>query len=141
MSTPILTPYLTFNGTCRAAMQFYHECLGGELLIQTFAGTPAAEHMPDGAEHNVLHSSLKADGFLLMASDTGMEPVVQGNSVSLSINCFGPEEIADKFLKLSAGGTVTMPLQDTFWGATFGMFTDQFGINWMLNYDKPTSEE
>lgn len=136
----VLNPYLTFNGTCRDAMQFYHECLGGELMIQPFAGSPAAEHVPAEAHDHVLHAMLTADGFILMASDAGMEPVVQGNSVSLSLNCFNPEEIATKFLKLSAGGTVTMPLQDTFWGATFGMFTDRFGINWMLNYDKPAAE-
>ncbi len=137
MSTPRLTPYLTFNGTCRQAMTFYQQCLGGELMVQSFEGTPAAEHVAPEALQNVMHSSLTSADLVLMASDSGMGPVSKGDMVSLSINCQSPEEIQRLFDLLSAGGTVTMPLQDTFWGATFGMFADQFGIDWMLNYDKP----
>lgn len=137
MSTPRLTPYLTFNGTCRQAMSFYQQCLGGELMVQTFEGTPAAEHVGPEALQNVLHSALTTADMVLMASDSGMGPVAKGDMVSLSVNCQSPEEIQRLFGLLSAGGTVTMPLQDTFWGATFGMFADQFGIDWMLNYDKP----
>lgn len=137
MSTPRLTPYLTFNGTCRQAMSFYQQCLGGELMVQTFEGTPAAEHVGPEALQHVLHSALTTADMVLMASDSGMGPVAKGDMVSLSVNCQSPEEIQRLFGLLSAGGTVTMPLQDTFWGATFGMFADQFGIDWMLNYDKP----
>ncbi|TGD78489.1 VOC family protein [Hymenobacter wooponensis] len=138
MSTPQLTPYLAFNGTCRAAMTFYQQCLGGELMIQPFEGTPAAEQLPADADaqQQVLHAILQNDGFTLMASDAGMQEVTKGNMVSLSLNCTSPEQIQHLFGQLSAGGTITMPLQDTFWGATFGMFIDQFGIDWMLNYDK-----
>ncbi|MCC2545924.1 VOC family protein [Hymenobacter sp. BT175] len=137
MSTPRLTPYLTFNGTCREAMTFYQQCLGGELMVQTFEGTPAAEHVAPDALQNVMHSSLTTADMVLMASDAGMGPVSKGDMVSLSINCQSPEEIQRLFELLSAGGTITMPLQDTFWGATFGMFADRFGIDWMVNYDKP----
>ena len=137
MSTSRLTPYLTFNGTCREAMTFYQQCLGGELMVQSFEGTPAAEHVAPEARQNVMHSSLTTPDMLLMASDSGMGPVGKGDMVALSINCQSPEEIQRLFDQLSAGGTITMPLQDTFWGATFGMFADRFGIDWMLNYDKP----
>ena len=140
MNTPRLTPYLTFNGTCRAAMTFYQQCLGGELMVQAFADSPAAAHMPPDAQQNVMHSMLTTTDMLLMASDSGMGPVAKGDMVSLSINCGSAQEIQTLFGKLSAGGTVTMDLQDTFWGATFGMFTDQFGIDWMLNYDKPAAQ-
>lgn len=136
MSTFQLTPYLTFPGTCQAAMTFYQTCLGGELMIQPFAGSPTAEHVGPEAQHGVLHSSLTREGLTLMASDEGMHKVVKGTMVSLSLNCTSEEEIRQYFARLSEGGTVTMPLQDTFWGATFGMFTDRFGIDWLLNYDK-----
>ena len=138
MSTFQLTPYLTFNGTCRNAMTFYQQCLGGELMVQTFEGTPAAEQLPAGtdAQQHVLHAVLNTNNLTLMASDAGMQEVTKGTMVSLSLNCTSPEQIQDLFNQLSAGGTVTMPPQDTFWGATFSMFTDQFGIDWMLNYDK-----
>ncbi|QJX46969.1 VOC family protein [Hymenobacter taeanensis] len=131
-----LIPYLSFNGTCREAMTFYQQCLGGELMIQAFEGTPAAEHMPEEARQGVMHAILKNEAFTLMASDAGMQKITQGNTISLSINCHSAEQIQQLFSQMSAGGTVTMALEDTFWGATFGMFTDQFGINWMLNYDK-----
>ncbi|MCR5888279.1 VOC family protein [Hymenobacter sp. J193] len=137
MNTPRLTPYLTFNGNCCQAMTFYQQCLGGELMVQPFEGTPAAEHVAPEALQNVLHSSLTTADMVLMASDSGMGPVSKGDMVSLSVNCQSLEEIQRLFDLLSVGGAVTMPLQDTFWGATFGMFADQFGIDWMLNYDKP----
>ena len=136
MKTPRLTPYLTFNGTCREAMTFYQQCLGGELQVQTFAETPAAADLPAEAQQNVMHAKLTTADMLLMASDSGLGPAAKGDMVSLSVNCQSPEEIRRLFSQLSAGGTITMDLQDTFWGATFGMFADRFGIDWMLNYDK-----
>ena len=75
---------------------------------------------------------------LLMASDTmpGM-PFQQGNNFSVNINCESLEEIERFFTALSENGKVTMPLHDAFWGARFGMLTDQFGVNWMFNFEKP----
>lgn len=140
MNSLQLNPYLTFGGNCREAMQFYQQCLGGELHIQPFSETPAAAHVPAEAQNGVLHAHLSNGPVVLMASDTGgMHPLSSGNTVSLCVNCTSPEEIADLFAQLSAGGTVGMPLADTFWGATFGTFTDRFGINWMLNYTHPTT--
>ncbi|MCB2406847.1 VOC family protein [Hymenobacter lucidus] len=142
MNTPYLVPYLTFDGNCREAMSFYQQCLGGELMIQPFADTPAAEYLPANATaDSVLHASLTNGDLLLFGSDSGGQQVTAGNSVSISINCGSETQIADWFEKLSAGGNVTMPLGDTFWGATFGMFTDRFGIAWMLNYDKVPVEQ
>lgn len=136
MKAPQLTPYLAFKGNCREAMHFYQECLGGTLDIQPFAGTPAAEHVPADAQDGVLHSRLETESILLLASDAGSQPVTEGNNVALSLDCGSEEEIEAYYAKLTAGGTVTMPLGDTFWSAKFAMFTDRFGINWMLNYDK-----
>lgn len=136
MKTPQLNPYLVFEGNCRAAMQFYQQCLGGQLDIQTFAGTPAAEHVPADAQEGVLHARLENETIVLFGSDAGSQPVTDGNNVALSLNCGSDEEIENYYAKLTEGGNVTMPLADTFWSAKFAMFTDRFGINWMLNYDK-----
>ncbi|WP_223284845.1 VOC family protein [Hymenobacter qilianensis] len=116
MKAPYLNPYLSFEGNCREAMTFYQQCLGGELMIQEVAGTPAAEHMPAEAQNGVLHASLTNGSIILFGSDAGGQKVTRGNSISLSLNCGSEEEITTCFRKLAEGGNVTMPLDDTFWG-------------------------
>ncbi len=128
--------YLTFNGNCREAMNFYHACLGGNLEIMEFGNE--VPNTPESLQKNVMHACLSKEGILVMASDTFPEnPVSFGNNFSISINCVSREEADLYFKNLSAEGVVTMPLQDTFWGAYFGMITDKFGVNWMFNYDVP----
>jgi PhnB protein len=131
-----ITPYLTFNGTCRQAMTFYKDILGGDLELMDFASSPM--EVPDEAKNNIMHAILSTNSFTLMASDTmPNQAVTNGNSVSLSINCQSVDEINHLFNSLSDGGEITMPLEDTFWGARFGMLTDKFGTCWMFNYDYP----
>ena len=131
-----ITPYLTFNGTCRQAMTFYKDILGGDLELMDFASSPM--EVPDEAKNYIMHAILTSNGVTLMASDTmPNQPVTNGNSVSLSINCQSTDEINHLFNSLSDGGEITMPLEDTFWGARFGMLTDKFGTCWMFNYDYP----
>ena len=135
-----INAYLRFDGNCREAMTFYKDCLGGELEMMTVAGTPIAEHMPAEAAQNILHSCLTTGGMTLMATDMGPGDRVNGNNVSLMLNCSSEEEIQSLFSKLSAGGEITCPLEASFWGSTFGHFTDKFGMNWMLNYEKNMKE-
>lgn len=131
-----ITPYLTFNGNCRQAMTFYKDILGGDLELMDFASSPM--EVPDEAKNNIMHAILSTNSFTLMASDTmPNQAVTNGNSVSLSINCQSVDEINHLFNSLSDGGEITMPLEDTFWGARFGMLTDKFGTCWMFNYDYP----
>jgi PhnB protein len=133
-----LTPYLTFDGNAREAMEFYKVCLGAELAIMTFGESPMKMQMPPGSEKRVMHARLSKGALELMASDTmpGM-PFQHGNNFSMSFNCETPQETDQLFSALGAGGKVTMPLQETFWAARFGMLTDKFGVNWMFNLDKP----
>jgi len=132
-----ITPYLHFDGNCRDGMTFYQECLGGNLVCQTVGDTPAAEHMPAEARQKIIHAALTKDGMTLLASDMlGPGGLTRGNSVSISLLCTSEEEVKTLFSKLSAGGNVTNPLADQFWGAIFGTLTDKFGFHWMLNYDK-----
>ena len=133
-----MNSYLTFDGNAREAMEFYKTCLGGELALMTFADSPMKAQTPPGSEKRVMHARLKSGATVLMASDTmpGM-PFQQGNNFSLAISCETPEESDKLFAALGAGGKVIMPLQETFWAARFGMLTDKFGVNWMLDLEKP----
>lgn len=136
-----LTPYLFFEGNCREAMEFYKQCLGGELIVNTVGDTPEAAQMPQAAKDKVIHAVLRQGNPpqpILMASDwLSQNKFVAGTNITLSINCAGADEIRTLFESLSAGGKVTQPLADMFWGATYGSFIDKFGIQWMLNYEKP----
>ena len=128
-----INAYLMFDGNCREAMEFYKECFGGELAVTNFT-----EEQSAGATDRVMHARLTQGGGLLLASDSRPgEPAPAGNNVWLAVECDGVEEQERMFAALSVGGTVTMPLQDTFWGARFGMLLDRFAMNWMVNYDLP----
>ena len=93
--------------------------------------------LTDPDKQRVMHVSYPIGDGSLMGSDTlsSMPKVTQGNNFSISINAHSKEEADTLFNGLSAGGKVTMPVADTFWGAYFGMFTDKFGVNWMVNFD------
>lgn len=134
-----INAYLTFDGNCREAMTFYHECLGGELYLQTVGESPMAGQMSAEWQQKILHASITKGSLVLMGSDMNRTSLVRGNSVTLSINCSSEDELNTFFGKLSAGGQIIDPVADMFWGAKFGAFTDKFGINWIVNYDKNQS--
>lgn len=136
--------YLNFDGNCKEAFKFYKSIFGGEFTyVGTFDEMPQEDGraLSEDMKGLIMHISLPIGPHtILMGSDTGGEwasRFVPGNNVSLSINTDSKAEADTLFAGLSAGGTVTMPLCDTFWGAYFGMFTDKFGIHWMVNYDDP----
>jgi PhnB protein len=135
-----LTTYLIFDGNCREAMTFYAQCLGTDAEVMTFDQMPG-EH-PAGAADRVMHARIpKGKGqTLLMASDTMHgRPYHPGNNFSISVNCESLEDIEKLFAAFSEGGKVTMPLENTFWGARFGMLIDKFGVHWMFNHELPKS--
>ncbi len=127
-----LNPYLQFDGTCREAMGFYRDCLGGELSLQTFGEAPMGEGTPDELRDRVLHSMLAGGGMVLMASDgMGGQTPGQGGPVTLCLNSENREEITAYQAKLAVGATVTQPLIETFFGL-YGALTDKYGVNWMF---------
>jgi PhnB protein len=131
--------YLTFDGNCRQAMEFYAKCLGGELTLAKYSDMPGdAPHATGDAKDRIMHARIAKGRVLLMASDCppGM-PFQQGSNFSVSIGCETLDEVKSLFAAFSENATVTMPLQDQFWGAHFGMLKDQFGINWMFNFEYP----
>jgi len=132
-----LVVYLTFPGNCEEALNFYKKALGGEIIMkQTFGESPMPSE--ESAKNRIMHSQFKADEIFFMASDSMPGQTIHpGENVSLSINFTDENELARIFNALAEGGNVTMPLQDTYWNARFGMLRDKYGIAWMLNYDKP----
>lgn len=136
-----LTTYLIFNGTCEAAFLFYKSVFGGEFeQFSKFGDMPSSEETPlsDEDKNRVMHVSYNIGNSTIMGSDSNAQSgdVVFGNNFSISINAGSREETEKLFNGLSSKGIIKMPLQDTFWGAYFGMFTDKFGINWMINFDE-----
>ncbi|WP_222165051.1 VOC family protein [Edaphocola aurantiacus] len=131
-----IVPYLNFKGTAKAAFDFYAKALNGEILFaQTFGESPM--EVTEENRDKIMHATLKAGNLTIMASDVIDDkfPVIEGTNVSLSMNFTKVEDIDRVFAAMSEGSNITMPLQDTFWGAKFGMLTDAFGINWMFNHD------
>jgi PhnB protein len=131
-----MIPYLNFNGNCKEAMTFYKDILGGELTLQTVGESPMAGQSPKEVLNNVMHSVLARDGFTIMASDSMGQSVTGGNNIRLCLVCNSKPEIQTLFSKLSAGGKVSFPLKEEFFG-TFGECTDKFGVDWMFQMDAP----
>jgi len=128
-----LTPYLNFKNNAREAMEFYKSVFGGKLEIMAFKDSGMSK---DPSEDNlVMHSMLEApNGITFMASDTpsGMQHR-PGASITMALNGDNEAELTEYYNKLSAGGTIGMPLAKAPWGAMFGSFTDKFGIEWLVN--------
>jgi len=128
-----LSPYLSFRDNAHEAMQFYQSVFGGELASSTFAEFQASD---DPAEKDkIMHSMLTTEGGLvLMASDTPNQMDYKpGNNFSISLSGEDEAELRGYWDKLSADGSVTVPLGPAPWGDTFGMCADKFGVNWLVN--------
>lgn len=138
--TIIMNPYLNFNGQAEQAFQFYQSIFGGEFSYFSRMGDVPDLPFPlcDTDKQRVMHVSLPIDqGITLMGSDiieSAGQTLTVGNHVHVSLNVDSADEAKRLFNALSANGTINMPLDNTFWGALFGSLTDQFGIQWMVNY-------
>lgn len=140
--TTSISPYLTFAGNCEEAFNFYRSVFGGTFpYVGRFKEMPPMDGkpLPESEGEKIMHISLPiSKETVLMGSDSSEafgHATVMGNNFSISINAESEEKAKKLFNGLSQGGKVTMPLDKTFWGALFGMFTDKFGIQWMVNYD------
>lgn len=130
-----LSPYLSYNGNCAEAMNFYAKLFGAKLeALMTYGDLKDQMPCPPGGEKLVMHAYLVHPGFTLMAGDTppGME--FKGIVGAMMAITFDTTAEAERVFKaLSDGGNVTMPLEETFWAKTFGMVTDRFGTPWGIN--------
>ena len=138
MAIKQINPYLNFNGTADKAVQLYQSALGAKVQnIMRFGD--AATNMPvaPADKNRVMHAVLDLGPSVIMLSDTMPNaPVGTDGNVHITLDFEDADEMATKFDALATGGKVTMPLQNTFWGARFGMLTDAYGIHWMFNCEQ-----
>ena len=135
--------YLTFNGNCEEAFNLYRSVFGGEFpYLGRYKDMPQEEGKKTDSKdaEKIMHVSLPiSKETMLMGSDTGGDwasNFSRGNNIAVSISTDSNGEADRLFNGLSAGGNVTMPMNKTFWGDYFGMFTDKFGINWMVSFNE-----
>jgi PhnB protein len=129
-----VNPYLIFDGQCETAFTFYERCLGGTIAaLLTYGESPMADRTPSEGRGKIMHARLVVGDTVLMGSDAppGRYEKPQGISVTLGVD--EPGEAERIFNALAEGGSVGMPLQETFWALRFGMVVDRFGIPWMIN--------
>jgi len=134
MAIKQLNPYLNFNGTAAKAIKLYETALGAKAEnVMRWGEAPGATVTPE-TKDRVMHARLRiGDGILMISDSRPDQPVAVGDNLHVTLDFDDAADMARKFEALSAGGKITMPLQDTFWGAKFGMLTDAHGIGWMFN--------
>ena len=132
-----LNAHLNFKDNARQAMTYYHSIFGGDLRLSTYKDFHASQD--PGEDDKIMHAELDTGkGILLMAADTPDRMDYQPPAgFTLALVGSDEKELKSFFDQLSRGGTVSMPLGKSQWGATFGMCTDQFGISWMVNIGAP----
>jgi PhnB protein len=134
MAIKSINPYINLDGTAQKAIELYQHALGAKVdQIMRFGDGSGMDVAPEHKQR-VMHAPLQIGAGLVMISDTmpGHPSPTQSN-VQIALQFEDPAEMDKQFDALAAGGKVRMPLQDTFWGAKFGMLTDAFGIEWMFN--------
>ncbi len=134
-----LSPYLNYKGNCEEAFNFYKSIFGGEFnYIGRFKDMPNSEDLSSEEANKIMHVSLPIGNGYIYGSDireSMNNAFVTGTNISLTLTPESEEEARRVFDALGEGGRVTMPLDKTFWGSLFGMVTDRFGINWMVDYE------
>ena len=131
-----LNPYLNFNGTAAQAIKLYESALGARAEnLMRFGEMPDAKIAPEDKDR-VMHAVLHIGEGIVMISDTMPNtPVKTEGNIQVTLDFDDAADMTRRFDALAVGGTVTMPVSDTFWGAKFGMLRDTFGIQWMFNCD------
>lgn len=132
-----IQPYLFFEGCCEEAIEFYRGALRAEVVMMMRYRESPDPVPPDmvqpGSGEKIMHATLKIGDSIVMASDGGCTGSVTPGGFSLSIAVPDAATADRVFAALSQGGTVQMPLTQTFWSPRFGMLVDRFGIGWMVN--------
>jgi PhnB protein len=129
--------YLLYDGQCGEAFRLYERVLGGKIdFIQTHGESPMADQTPPELRDKIMHVHMTVGDQVLMGSDAPMQHFEKPQGFSVSLGIDDPAEAERVFNGLAEGGTVTMPLQKTFWAGRFGMLVDRYGIPWMVNCEK-----
>lgn len=132
-----LNAHVNFNGTCEEAFKFYEEHLGGKIeVLMRYEGTPAMGMAPGDWKNKIIHGRIAIGSTTLMGADApqGRYDAPKGTTLSLSVTS---DADADRiFAALSEKGTVSMPIQETFFANRFGQLVDRFGVPWMIVHQK-----
>ena len=138
----LVQPYLFFSGNCEQAINFYEQQLNAKIeMVMRYKDMPEEARQDEPQDVNpeaIMHARLLIGDGVLMASDGCPQDDGSGAShkgFSLSLNPSDAEQRRKLFDNLAQGGQVTMPYQATFWAKGFGMLTDKFGVNWMINVE------
>jgi PhnB protein len=135
MSEVTLNPYFSCTDNALQLMEYYQKILGGELHTTKFSETQMK--VPDDKKDRLVHAELTCPGLTIMAADAPDDRhVTKGDTISLSLQGSDSDALTKIFNELEAGGHITMPLAEQFWGDKFGMVTDKFGTQWMVNIRK-----
>lgn len=130
---PAVQPYLCFEGTCEAALEFYQQKLGAEVLaLMRFKDAPADSGCGAAQSDKVMHAAFRIGGSVLMASDGRCSGKASFTGISLTLTVKDVAESERAFAALADGGQVLMPLGKTFYSPSFGMVSDRFGVMWMV---------
>lgn len=131
-----ISTFLSFDGNCREAVEFYGKAFGAKPLIMAYGDAPAEPSFPmtEAVKRLVMHARLETEGNVLLFSDVlPTADFIPGNNISLSLQSADKDKLQQWFIALSEGGQVIMPLAETFWSPVYGMLTDRFGITWHIN--------
>jgi PhnB protein len=128
-----ITAHVSYSGHCREAFRFYAQVFGGELMMLAYVDTPMAKDVPADWAEKIVHATLSFDGCELAGSDVQPEHYRQPQGFSVLVDVEGVEKANRVFTALAAGGSVEMPMQETFWSPAFGVLKDRFGIPWEIN--------
>jgi PhnB protein len=133
--------YLGFDGNCAAAFKFYEKVLGGKILmVMSYGDMSGSSDMPADVKARIAHTRMQLGDKLLMGSDSPPGRFEQPKGFHVNIGVNDPAQADRLFAALAENGTVTMPIQETFWAARFGMLVDQFGTPWMINCEKSAAK-
>lgn len=132
-----IIPYLGFHGQCREAFAFYAQALGGQVVASmTYAESPMADDMPAENRDHIMHAHLVADGANLMGADGPWNDGGNASQTCVNVMVNDNAQAERIFAALAEGGSVQMPIAETFWAHRFGMLTDRYGKPWMVNHLK-----
>ena len=135
-----LNAYLSFKGNCEEAFQFYAKVLGGKITAMIPGeGTPAESQMPPEWRKKIMHACMRVGDSVLMGGDPPPSHYKEPHGFSINIALKDVNEAERIFKALSEGGSVSMPIGETFWALRFGMCKDRFGIPWMVNVERASA--
>jgi PhnB protein len=126
-------PYLTFEGRCEEAIDFYRRALGAEVtMMMRFKESPDQSMVAPGSENKIMHSSFQIGDSTIMASDGRCQGKPNFQGFALTLSAKNTSDAERYFNALADGGQVQMPLTKTFFSPSFGMLADRFGVPWMI---------